>query len=174
MKFSVTNKIDEKDLRQILNYDKQSYTPDRCVSFRRCNAWLKKNDRIVTAVKHVGNVVGFFSFIPVTEKFYTSFLNAEVNECQLSSRQVLLYLPNSELSCLFCDIVVDKNFRDGEVIILLMSAFDNLIKKLNRQNIKVKRIVADCVSLDGLKLAKRMGFKPIKKHADGQIVELKF
>ncbi len=174
MKFTLKNKIDENELRQVLSLDRQTYVADRCVSFRVCNAWLKKNPEIVCALKLNEQVVGFFSFLPLTERAYAKILSGEMNECDLRAADILPYTKNSEISCLFCDIVIQKEFRDAEAIIHLTNQYEKLKNSLAKRNIKIKRIVALCVSKDGIKLANRFGLKFIKKNKTDSIYEIKY
>lgn len=174
MKFTLKNKIDEKELRQILSLDRQTYATDRCVSFKVCNAWLKKNPEIIYAIKLNEQVVGFFSFLPLTEKAYQKILSGEINECDLRAADILPYIKNGELSCLFCDIVVEPEFRHTSAMLVLLNAYSKLLKNLAKRGIKIKRIIALCVTKEGVALAERFDFKLIKKNKTDCIYELKY
>lgn len=111
--------------------------------------------------------------MPITETAYEKYINCKIHEYQLRSKDILEYKNNAEISCLFCCIIISKAHRDGNGIIALMEEYKKLLANLKSKNIKVKRIVADCVNKDGERFAIREGFKQINKYKDGKIFEIK-
>lgn len=169
--FQIELNPNEDDLRQMIVLDNRAYKKqeDRGI-LEKCLAWQRACPDLYTALKHNGVVVGYINFLPVTKKFYESFRRGELGDFDLEERDVLPFKKGVNY-CIFVSIVIAEEFRNTKAIHLLMMAWRNRILCLQEKGARVKKILADCVSKEGAKLAKSFNGKLVKETQERKIFE---
>ena len=166
-KFSISYSPTPDELKTALELDKQVFPKDRCAKYSVCRFWLQKNPESFIILKYSNQVIGYVCFLPLAQPAFKKYINGEIHEYVLRSKDIQKYDPGLECDCLFCCIIIDKNFRDGEAIKYLTKGYENLLLSLKKRKIKIKNIIADCITNDGEKFVQRMGFTQLKRTSEG-------
>ncbi len=151
--WEITHKVDDETLKALLSLDKQAFSGKDIGSFERCKAWLKVNDKIYTVLKLGGKTIGYINFVPLTNDAFEKFSSGELKDFDLTPNDILPFSLGEELNCLFMSIVIKQEFRDGEAIKRLTNAFKEFLERLKEEGVRIRRILQDCVSIDGIKFA---------------------
>ena len=161
----------ENDLRQMIMLDNRAYKKqeDRGI-LEKCLAWKRACPDLYTALKHNGTVVGYINFLPVTKKCYEKFRNGKLKDFEIAERDVLPFKKGDNY-CIFVSIVIAEKFRNTKGIHLLMMAWRNRILVLQEKGVQVKKILADCVSEEGVKLSQGFNGKLVKDTQERKIFE---
>ena len=143
-KFSISYNPTQDELKTALELDKQVFPKDRCAKYSVCRFWLQKNPESFIILKFENQIIGYICFLPLTHSAFNKYYDG-----------------------LFCCIIIDKNFRDGDAIKHLVKGYENLLLSLKKRKIKIKNIIADCITKDGEKFVQRMGFTQLKRTSEG-------
>lgn len=172
MSYICKTKISQAELREALLLDKQCFG-DRSAVYKVCKFWLIKNDEsfIILKEKSTNKVVGYICFLPLAEKIYKKYLSGEIHEYQLRSKDIMKYDKGKSYDCLFCSIIIDEKHRDGTAIKVMMNGYNDLMKSLQKRGICIKKIVADCITDDGIKFIRRENYNFVKAYDGGKIFE---
>lgn len=172
MQYTCKTKITQEELRDALLLDKQVFG-ERSAVYQVCKFWLIKNDEsfIIIKEKRFNKVVGYICFLPLVESVYQKYRDGKIHEYELRSKDILKYENGKSYNGLFCCIIIDEQHRDKTAIFELVEGFNKLIKSLNRRNIKIEKMVADCITKDGIKFVEREGYSYIKSYKGGKIYE---
>ena len=66
---------------------------------------------------------------------------------------------------------MSKKYRHTKAVKILIDSWKERILSLKKDNVNVRSIVADCVTIDGVKLAKYMNGKLVFKNETSNIYE---
>ena len=150
MKYSIEYYPTDMDIKEMLLLDKDVFNLKDTSSFNKVKSWYKKNNEIYTVLKLDGVVVGYINFMPITKECYDKFRIGKYKDYMLTSKDVVNFVKGDNY-CLAMSIVIRKDLRDTNAIIKLWKGFLRKINKLKKHGIKIASIVADCVSIDGVK-----------------------
>ena len=167
--FSICYTPTPEELKIALELDKQVFPKNRCAKYSVCRFWLQKNSESFILLKYENQIIGYVCFLPLTPAAFKKYFNGEIHEYALRSKDILKYTLGLECDCLFCCIIIDKKFRDGEAIKHLVKGYENLLLSLEKRKIKIKNIIADCITNDGEKFVQRMGFTESKRTSEGAL-----
>ena len=166
--FEIGFYMSENDIKEAINMDCDFFSNDLDIGvFSVCKAWQNKNSEIYITVKKENALVGYICFMPLKKSTYEKYRKGLLLDSQLSANDIVAYKPKNKYKCLFCSIVIKKEYQNGKTIKLLLSALKQRLLELKSRNIVIEKILADCVTKDGIKLFSRLGFKFIGKH-DGK------
>lgn len=149
--WTIVHRIDDDTLTQMIMLDKSAYAGKDIGTFKLCKKWLKVNKQIYTVLKYKGSVVGYINFVALKDSVFEKFERGEIKDYQLTENDITVFSKGKPLNCLLMSIVIKKEFRDGVAISKLTSAFTEFLSKLKSQGVYIKRIIQDCVSIDGIK-----------------------
>lgn len=167
--YKVVYDVDDEILSELIKLDKTFYDVSDIGSFELCRQFLSKNKDIYTVLMKDENPVGYISFFPISKAAYSKFKNGQLRDYQLTVDDILPFSEEKELDCIFSSIVIDKKLHKSKAIACLLRGFLNHIQGLN---VKINRIIFDCVSDEGEKLALIFGSTPIPNKSNRKIFEL--
>jgi hypothetical protein len=170
-KYRIKNKISIDDLKEMICLDQKVYSYEDAGVFDKCKMWYEKNSDIYTVIKHNNKIIGYINFMPLRQDFYESYKHGEVSDVDISEKNICKYEAKKEYNCLLTSIVIDSDYRGGEVVKILWQVFLSKLKKMEEKQIKIKKVLADCVSQDGEKFVKRLGLEFIVEGKNGKIYE---
>ncbi len=149
----IQHNIDDETLQQLILLDQGAYAAKDIGDFSLCKRWLGVNDKIYTVLKLGNMAVGYINFIPLKDDVFERFEQGKMKDYNLTEDDILPFTKGASLNCLFMSIVIKKEFRDGMAIIKLTQAFTQFLDELKSQGVHIKKIIQDCVSVDGIKFA---------------------
>lgn len=106
---------------------------------------------------NTNHIIAYINTMPVTDECYNKIKSGNFIDVEITPQMILL---NSE-SVYLSSIVIHPSYRNYYVCKFLLDAFDNKIKSM-----KIKRMLADAVTLIGEKVCKHIGMTEvgISKH----------
>lgn len=170
-RFTIKNFVGDEELRDMIRLDKQNYAEEDQGVYETCKQWLEANPFIYTCAYDGDKLGGYIAFMPITKECYLRHINGEMKDSQIKGSDVLPFAVGQEHYCLFVSLVVDKNYRDGDVLVSLLNAFYKRLKDYERNSIVIKTIIADCVNPRVEQFAKSSGFKCVIKNKHCNIYE---
>lgn len=170
--YTIAYTATDDDLKQMLVLDGEAFQGKDAGEFRRCKTWLSVNPDIYTILKLDGKVIGYINFVPLKEEVYEVFYQGHYKDFELTEKDLLPFEKGKDHKCLFMSIVIDRKYRDGESVILLSNAFKDRLQAWQEEGINIKLILADCVSIDGIKyIQNNFGSKFVCNSHNGKIYE---
>lgn len=163
MNYEIKHKLEKDYLRQMLKLDINNYNKDDQGLYDTCMSWyLKNNDIYTILLDEKKKVIGYINFVPLTPDSYELFRKGKIYDMELTQNNILPYSSNSKVSCLLMSIVIQTEYRDTEVVKILTKALYEKLDNISKEkNVKIERILADCVSADGVKYVSYQGFQKI-------------
>ena len=163
-------------IKQAVELDKLVYNNSADVGdINKCNAWVKKNNKIYTFLLDGDDLIGYINFMPVTDDCYEMFKLGKIRDSDISVKDIVKFYKRTPNKCIFISIVIHPNYQKGLGLRILFRGFLKKLKLLKQQNIQISHILADCVSSIGEKAAiKLLKAKLIKEFPNHKIYETKF
>lgn len=152
-KFEIVYYPNEDDVKGMIQLDGEAFCELDRGELNKCLEWKKICPDVYTAIKLDAKVIGYINFIAVTKKCYYRMKVGKLKDYELKSEDILPF-KKGENYCLFMSVVIEKKFRDTEVVIRLSNAFFEKIYEMKKSGIMVDNILCDCVSKDGEKFIK--------------------
>jgi len=149
-KFTIEHTINETDLKKLLLLDRDVFDKQDNMDECLLKEWLNINSDIYTILKYNNEPVGYINFTPLTKESYDKFRIGKNKDYKLTAKDILPFKKGDNY-CLFTSIVLFKKFRDSNAIKVLWKGFLRKIKKLEKQGKHITSVIADCVSIDGIK-----------------------
>jgi len=115
-------------------------------------AWLGKNSATNFIVRDRGRLVAFMHVLPVQQETIKRWLNGEIREWEISTKDVLLYAPGISVECIITSMVtasdVDKRDR-RQYGMRLIRGFLNFLQDLAKQDIAITKFYAMSATPEG-------------------------
>ncbi len=165
-----------KNIELALQLDYVSYDNVYYLEQERCVEYHKKNPYIyIMILNPEGNTVGYLNFSPITEELYEILRTGKEIDTIIHSEDIVCYEYGGEYSAYLSSICVHPDYRNKGIAGILLEEFGFLLESLNKSDIKIKRVIADAVSLSGEKICKSMGMNEICVSEHGtKIMEKKY
>lgn len=170
-KFVIKNFIGDEELKQIIELDRKNFSDDNFTNFDICKEWIDVNPYICTCVYDQNILGGYIAFMPITKECYDRHIKGEIKDSEIRGKDVLPFEVGKEHYCLIVSLVVDEKYRDGDLLVYLLNSFYKKVKKFERDGIKIKTIIADCVNERVEEFALNSGFKCVVKNNYCKIYE---
>ncbi len=151
MRFTIEYNPTDRDIKEMLLLDKDVFNLKDTTSFSKVKSWYKKNNEIYTILKLDGVVVGYINFMPITKECYDKFRIGKYKDYMLTTKDITPFIKGEDNYCLAISVVIRKDLRDTQAIVKLWKGFVNKINRLKKSDVKIASVIADCVSVDGIK-----------------------
>ena len=89
--------------------------------------------------------------MPIKKECYDKFRLGNYKDYMITTKDITPFVKDEDNYCLAMSIVIRKDLRDSKAIVKLWKGFLKKINKLKRRGIKIASVIADCVSIDGIK-----------------------
>lgn len=157
----------EKDLEEINNLDKLTYSEKYLLDIDEYKKRLKKNSNQIYLVRNSKrNVIGYISLIPLRYKEYIRLKNGEVDKEVITIDSIIG--ENEKIENIYLDsIIVDPSYRKQKIGKKLMNYS---IKDILKNNPEIKRILAHTISKGGLKVTEKYGLRKKRKLDETTVV----
>lgn len=165
-----TENIDEARKLDMLVYKEEYY-----VSLRQCLEWNKKNSRIYTMIQDddTGRIVAYVNVSPVTDEYYEKIRSGKFIDTYLPPEAIVDYVLPDTYNVYFSSIVVHPDYQNSQVFLKLFNAVAAKFAELAKEEILIKRMVADAVSEKGEKFCELFGMEKRKdSDHDSEIYEV--
>ncbi len=170
-RFNIKSFIGDEELHDIIELDKQNFSGENFTSFEICKEWIDVNPFICTCAYDRDKLGGYIAFMPITKECYLRHINGEMKDCEIRGKDVLPFVKGAEHYCLIVSLVVAKEYRDGDLLVSLLNSFYKRVKDYERNGVKIKTVIADCVNPRVEEFAKNSGFKCVIKNKHCKIYE---
>lgn len=157
------------DIDEARKLDQLVYEEEYFVSLQQCIDWNKRNNRIYTMIRDVssGNIIAYVNISPVTDEYYEKICSGEFIDTYLPPEAIVDYGFPDLYSLYFSSIVVHPDYQNTAVFLQLFNAITRKFLALGKEEILVKRMVADAVSTKGEKFCELFGMKKRKDSSHG-------
>ena len=162
MEFEIFHNSTQKDILEMIELDKTNYLGNDVGNYNDCVEWLKICPLMYTIIKSNNKIIGYINFLPITKQCYQQIKNGQKKDYELSSNDVLNFNKGDNY-CLFMSIVINKEYRNSNAFNYLFNDFVKMLANLNENGIKIKNVIADCVTAGGERLARSFKGKFICK-----------
>ena len=169
--FKIYDQFTDEQIRKTLDIEHAEFKDIPQISFELVKSWIDKNPETHTIIVNGDEYVGCINFVPLDPAFYERYRSGVVSDCDIKAGNILSYKNGESYDFLFMNIIIKKEYRDGEAIKVLMSGFFDKLKKLQNRGITIRRVLANIVTADGENFLKRYGFEKIGKSIDGDLYE---
>jgi hypothetical protein len=169
--FKIQQSMSLKELKESILLDKDTYEDKDAGILELCLSWYQKNPLVYTVIKCNDEVIGYINFLPLKKSCYMLYKSGKIHDWQIKPKDIDNYIPNNAYNCLLTSIVLKEEYRDGQTVKLLWNGFLEKLQNFKKQNINIDYVLADCVSDDGEKFVKKLGFYFVCEHEGGKIFE---
>lgn len=172
--FKIIDNVNENLLKQLVELDKSVYKKSDMCEIDICKNWLSVNKDIYTVLLYNNKAIGYINFMPITKDCYDNFAKGAKKDYQIKCDEILPFSKIGVNNCLLASIVIHKDFQNGVAIKYLFNGFKEKLLNFAKDNIKISKIIFDCVSVDGEKFVKKyFDAKLIRVASTGKIYERK-
>ena len=171
-KFQIKTFVSLDDVRQMCELDKKVFKENNQVGFDVCTSWYNKNPKIYTAITDNNKIIGYINFMPITEDSYIRIKNGSLSENSVSADDILEMKKDNSYYFLFSSVVIDKEYQNTDAFTILITTFyKNTLNYIQKNNIKITSIIADCVNKKMEQFVINSGFKRVFKNRNSNIYE---
>ena len=144
------------DIAEAIMLDKMVYDEEYHVTISQCLAWYNRNSQIYIMVKdnRTRKIVAYVNVSPVTDEYYEKIRSGEFIDSFLPPEAVVGYDFPDTYNLYFSSIVVHPNYQSTTVFLTLFNTLTERFLSLGKNDILIKRIVADAVSEKGEKFCR--------------------
>ncbi len=164
-KFSVISGYDvsEKDIYEAILLDKMVYPEEYWLECETCLSWFKVNPDIYVMIKdnETQKVVAYTNVSPITDECYEDIKNGHFIDTGITADMILSYNMPFPYNIYFSSVVIHPDYQNTEVFMKLFNAIIERFITLGKQEVFIKRMVADAVSPEGEKFCKMFGMKKV-------------
>lgn len=157
------NDITKQDIEDAIELDKFYFVEENWVDINKCLGWFSTNPFIYFMLKskNTKETIAYINAMPVTDDFYNEIRKGDVIALSVDPENIMSYDMPSSYSLYFCSIVIHPQHRNTGALVFLVNAIINRIIKLGERQIYIKRMLADAVTSNGMKLCKLFGMKKV-------------
>ena len=164
------NEITIDVIKEVLNIESNIYPVNEQQSLRLCIENFNVNPNIYFIFKDLdnGKIVGNVDICPITDRCYEKIKSGMFKDSNIASDMIVSYRRNLDecYNLYFEGITIREEYRDTG---LLFFMFKSLNRFFNR-DICIRRIIADAVTDDGIRLCKMFRMKEICRTDHNSII----
>lgn len=164
-KFTVISghNITKNDITEAIMLDKMVYSEEYWLDTDTCLSWFKVNPDIYVMIKdnETQRIVAYVNASPVTDECYDDIRNGHFIDTGITADMILSYNMPFPYNLYFSSVVIHPGYQNTEVFMKLFNAIIERFIELGKQEVFIKRMVADAVSPEGEKFCKMFGMKKV-------------
>ena len=141
------------------NYEEECYHKTAGYNY----ALFRTNDESGIAVRdrETGSIVGYAMLLPISAETYARIRTGCFIDSDLTPEMVVRYGVPGIYHLYFASVVVHPEHRSARMILTMMDAIAEVFLELAKRGIFINRMLADCVSRDGVKFCRLFGLNKI-------------
>ena len=148
--WEITYTADRKTLQKAIELDAMVFNSVDVGDIERCMSWVEKEPQIYTFLWLNKRLIGYINLMPLASAAYKKVLSGKLRDFRIDEKDIKAFR-RGENKCLFTSIVVHPKYRDGEAILHLWKGLVDKVNSLKNKGVDITKVVADCVSVDGIK-----------------------
>lgn len=165
MKYKIItgHEVQNKDIEDAIFLDNLSYIDCFRGKFEDCINWYKVNPDIYIMIKILNQIIAYINIMPLNEECYNKIKDGNFIDVNIKPNMIMKYEKNNTYNIYLSSIVIHPDYRNGFIFKIL---FDSMFKKfieMSKNNIFIKRILSDVVTIKGEKIAKFLGMHKVNK-----------
>lgn len=157
-------------IEQALRLDRKYYPTQYWLSMEQCRGYFAKNDRIYTMLVDDGRVVGYLNFSPIVERKYNEIASGKCLDTTIMPDDIETYRAGNAYYAYLSSVVIDEQYRGRGYANLFIKSLSDQIVSLYRQNIYIRRIVADVLNDGGEKVATNFGLQKAIRTENNSVI----
>lgn len=172
--WEITYTADKATVEKAIKLDKMVFNSIDVGDIKRCMSWVQKEPNIYTFLWLNKKLIGYINLMPLYADAYKKVLSGKLRDYEIDA-DIIKPFRKGDNKCLFTSIVIHPKYRDTEAILRLWNGFIYKINELESQGMMISSVVADCVSVDGIKyMVNNFKSRYICNSSGGKIYEGKF
>lgn len=152
------------DIESASELDKVVYEEIYRAELSLCKEWYDVNPDIYVMAKDnvTGKILAYINIAPITDECYENIKNGDFIDTALSPDMILSYDMPYPYNLYFASIVIHPDYQNSGVLFSLFNAAVEKFLHFGRQEVYIKRMLADAVTLNGKKFCQLFGMQKIK------------
>ena len=128
-----------------------------------CKKWHDINPDIyfIAINKAKNEVVGYINIAPVTEECYDKIKSGEFITTNITDDMILSYDLPFPYSVYFFSIAIHPEYQNSKLFFIMLNSIIEKFINLSNQEVYIKRMIADAVTIHGEKFCKLFGMNKI-------------
>lgn len=172
--WEITYTADKETIEKAIKLDRMVFNTIDVGEIKRCMSWVEKEPNIYTFLWLNKKLIGYINLMPLYADAYKKVLSGKLRDYEIDA-DIIKPFRKGDNKCLFTSIVIHPKYRDTEAILRLWNGFIYKINELESQGMMISSVVADCVSVDGIKyMVNNFKSRYICNSSGGKIYEGKF
>lgn len=152
------------DLEEAVALDHIVYPNMEHTTAIECKKWHDINPDIYILIKDVtiNQIIAYTNITPVTEECYNKIKSGEFVTTNITDDMILSYDMPFPYSVYFFSIAINPLFQNTKVFSIMLNVIIEKFIDLAKQDVYIKRMIADAVTLNGNKFCNLFGMRKIK------------
>lgn len=161
--------VSYEDIVEAVGLDALSYPECYRGNTTDCVKWAEANPDIYVMLRDLqtGRIVAYINVMPVTEECYDMIRNGDFIDVGISPEMILSYDMPLPYSIYFSSVVIHPDYRNSGVFKHLFNAIVGRFLELGRDEIFIRRMLADAVSVEGEKFCRLFGMTKLESSQHG-------
>ena len=161
--------VKQHDIEEAVELDNLSYPECYRGNVVDCVKWAQANPDIYVMLrdKTTERIIAYINVMPVTEECYEMIRGGEFIDVSISPEMILSYDMPLPYCLYFSSIVIHPAYRNTGVFKYLFNAILMRFLELGKNEIFIKKMLADAVSVEGEKFCKLFGMDKLERSQHG-------
>lgn len=170
-RYKVLAGVDVKrgDIEEAVELDNLSYPECYRGNVVDCVKWSQANPNIYVMLRDTttGRIIAYINVMPVTDECYEMIRGGKFIDVSIAPEMILSYDMPLPYCIYFSSIVIHPAYRNTGVFKYLFNAILARFMELGKNEIFIKKMLADAVSVEGEKFCKLFGMTKIDQSQHG-------
>lgn len=155
--------ITYEDIKEAVKLDHIVYAGMEHVDVDECYSWHKLNKDIYIIIKdtNTNKVVAYTNTTPITEECYNKIKSGEFLTTNITQDMILPYEMPSPYNLYFFSIVIHPDYQNTGLFSIMLNTLIDKFIQFAKQDIFIKRMIADAVTSNGEKFCTLFGMRKI-------------
>ena len=151
-------------LEEAISLDHIVYPDMEHATAMDCKKWHDINSDIYVMIKdrYLNKIIAYTNICPVTDECYDKIKSGEFVTTNITDDMILSYDMPFPYSVYFFSIAIHPDYRNSKVFLLMLNCVIDKFISLVKQDVFIKRMIADAITLEGNKFCKLFGMKKVK------------
>lgn len=161
--------VNRSDIEEAVELDNLSYPECYRGNVADCVKWARANPDIYVMLRDrsTDRIIAYINVMPVTEECYEMIRGGRFIDISISSDMILSYDMPLPYCLYFSSVVIHPAYRNTGVFKYLFNAILARFLELGKNEIFIKKMLADAVSVEGEKFCKLFGMKKLAQSQHG-------
>ena len=161
--------VKRQDIEEAVELDNLSYPECYRGNVLDCVKWSQANPDIYVMLrdKTTGRIIAYINVMPVTDECYAMIRGGKFIDVSIAPEMILSYDMPLPYCIYFSSIVIHPAYRNTGVFKYLFNAILSRFIELGKNEIFIKKMLADAVSVEGEKFCRLFGMTKLDQSQHG-------